>query len=115
MKAISSMTLILAAVLLCQSALPQTIRLRAVNGKNGKPFAHQRLVVFGGGDADEVRFQKRAYDLKTDDDGLATLVIDDAAIRRIQVWVDFQHLCQSTPNFRSFGLAEIVSTGLNTE
>lgn len=105
--------LILAVVLFCQSALSQTIRLRAMNGKNGKLLAHQRLVVFAGGDADGVRFHEHVYDLKTDDDGLATLVIAAAAIKRIQVWADFQHLCQSTPNFRSFDIGEIVSTGLN--
>jgi hypothetical protein len=103
-----------AAVLFCQSALSQTITLRAVNGKSGKPLAHQRLLVFAGSNADEVRFQKHVYDLKTNDDGLATLAIDDAAIKRIQVWADFQHLCQSTPNLRSFDVGEIVSTGLST-
>ena len=105
---------ILAVILFCQAALSQTIRLRALNGKNGKLLAHQRLVVFAGGDADEVRLHKRVYDLKTDADGLATLLVDDAAIKRIQVWADFQHLCQSTPNFRSFDIGEIASTGLST-
>jgi hypothetical protein len=37
-----------------------------------------------------------------------------ALIKRIQVWADFQHLCQSTPNVRSYGLSEIVATGLST-
>ena len=106
--------LILAIVLFCQSAVSQTIRLRALNGKNGKPLTHQRLVVFAGGDADGVRFHEHVYDLKTDDDGLATLVIADAAIKRIQVWADFQHLCQSTPNLRSFDIGEIALTGFNT-
>ena len=114
MKEIAKTTLILALVLFCQSALGQTIRLRAVNGKDGKPLAHQRLLVFAGRDADGVRFHDRVYDLTTDDHGVATLLIEDAALKRIQVWADFQHLCQSTPNFRSFDIQEIASTGLST-
>ena len=105
---------ILAAILVCQSALAQTIRIRAVNGKDGKPLPNQRLLVFAGTDADEVRFQQHAYELRTNADGFATLVIPDVAVRRIQVWADFQHLCQLTPNLRSFDLAQIGLTGLNT-
>jgi hypothetical protein len=114
MKRITRETLMIAAILFCQSALSQTIRLRAVNGKNGKPLARQRLLVFAGRNADEVRLHKHVYDLKTDDDGLVTLAIDDGAIKRIQVWADFQHLCQSTPNLRSFDIGEVASIGLST-
>jgi hypothetical protein len=113
-KALSKTLLLAAAVFLCESAHSQTVTLKAVNGKNGKPLANQRLLVFAGSNADEVRFQQHSYDLKTDVNGLATLTVDDASIRRIQVWADYQHLCQSTPNFRSFDLGEITSTGLST-
>jgi hypothetical protein len=75
MKKTFSGTVFFAAVLFCQSALSQTITLRAVNGKSGKPLAHQRLLVFAGSNADEVRFQKHVYDLQTSDDGLAMLAI----------------------------------------
>jgi hypothetical protein len=67
-----------------------------------------------GGNADEVRFHKRIFDLKTEEVGLATLVVDDAAVKRIQVWVDFQHLCQSTPNLHNSDVGEIASVGLST-
>jgi hypothetical protein len=69
---------------------------------------------FAGSDAKEVRLQKHFYDLKTDASGIATLVVNDETIKRIQVWVDFQHLWQSTPNSQSFDLGEIASTGLQT-
>jgi hypothetical protein len=105
---------IFAAVLFCQSALLQTITLKAVNGKNGKPLANQRLIVFAGSNAEEVRFQKHAYEIRTNGAGIASLMVEDPAIKRIQVWADYQHLCQATPNLRSFDLAEIASTGLST-
>ena len=107
-------TIIFAAALLCQSALSQTVTLKAVNGKTGKPLTNQRLVVFAGSNAEDVRFQKHVYDLKTDGAGLASLTVGDPDIKRVQVWVDFQHLCQATPNLRSFDLAEIALTGLST-
>jgi hypothetical protein len=114
MKKSLAKAVILAAVLLCQSALSQTVTLKIVNGITGKPLTNQRLVVFAGKNADDVRFQKHVYDLKTDTSGLASLTVDDSDLKRIQVWADFQHLCQATPNFRSFDLAEIASTGLST-
>jgi hypothetical protein len=114
-KVVLSATLLLAAaVLFSPSAFCQTITLKAVNGKNGKPLPKQRLLVFAGSTPDEVRFHKYSYDLTTNVAGVATLVVDHADIKRIQVWADFQHLCQSTPNVRSYGLSEIVATGLST-
>jgi hypothetical protein len=114
MKKVLSEALFLVAVLFSRSAFSQTITLKAVDGKNGKPLAKQRLLVFAGSTPNEVRFQKYFYDLMTNDAGVATLVVDSAAIKRIQVWADFQHLCQSTPNLRSYDLSEITSTGLST-
>jgi hypothetical protein len=114
-KVVLSATLLLAAaVLFSPSALCQTITLKAVNGKNGKPLPKQRLLVFAGSTPDEVRFHRYSYDLTTNVAGVATLVVDHVDIKRIQVWADFQHLCQSTPNLRSYGLSEIVATGLST-
>jgi hypothetical protein len=111
-KVLSAALLLAAAVLFSPSAFCQTITLKAVNGKNGKPLPKQRLLVSAGSTPDEVRFHKYSYDLTTNDAGVATLVVDHA--ERIQVWADFQHLCQSTPNLRSYGLSEIVATGLST-
>jgi hypothetical protein len=114
MDTLKAHVLLFAVYLFARPALSQTITLKAVNGKSGKPLPNQRLLVFAGGDAKEVRLQKHFYDLKTDALGVATLVVDDETIKRIQVWVDFQHLCQSIPNSQSFGLDEIASTGLQT-
>jgi hypothetical protein len=111
---LSATLLLAAAVLFSPSAFCQTITLKAVNGKNGKPLPKERLLVFAGSTPDEVRFHKYSYDLTTNDAGVATLVVDHEDIKRIQVWADFQHLCQSTPNLRSYGLSEIVATGLST-
>jgi hypothetical protein len=113
-KVILSATLLLAAVLSSQSAFCQTITLKAVNGESGKPLPKQRLLIFAGSTPDEVRFHKYSYDLTTDVAGIAILVVDHADIKRIQVWADFQHLCQSTPNLHSYSLSEIAATGLST-
>jgi hypothetical protein len=113
-KVLIATLLLAAAVLFSPSIFSQTITLKAVNGKNGKPLPKQRLLVFAGSTSDEVRIHKYSYDLTTNNAGIAILVLDRANINRIQVWADFKTLCQSTPNLRSYGVSEIITTGVST-
>jgi hypothetical protein len=88
-----------------------SINLQAINGKNGKPMPHQRLLVFMGDSQKDVRFQKYSQDVTTDEHGNAILQIPKTTIQWMQVFVDYRTLCQAEPNRRSFSLAKIVESG----
>lgn len=90
------------------------IVVRVVDGRNGKPLANQRLLVFAGNSPETVRGHKENFDLITDKEGVADLRIVSPDMRWIQVWVNFHVLCQSRPNARSFSIAEILSKGVST-
>lgn len=90
------------------------IVVRAVDGRNGKPFVNQRLLLFAGESPESVRQHKKQFEIVTDKEGLADLTIAPSDIHWIQVWVDWHVLCQREPNSNSFSVAEILSTGLNT-
>jgi hypothetical protein len=90
------------------------IVVRAVDGRNGKPFASQRLLVFAAESPQSVRKQEKRFEVFTDEEGLAALTISLRDLKWIQVWVDSHVLCQNDPNSKSFGVAEILSTGLIT-
>lgn len=86
------------------------IAIRAVDGRNGKPLADQRLLVFSGLSPDDVHFHKGAvYDIRTDSVGIARLRIDPSKSKVLNVFVDFMHVC-SMPDLET---AEVISTGLN--
>jgi hypothetical protein len=88
-----------------------SINLEAINGKDGKPMPHQRLLVFMGDSQEDVRFHKYSQDVTTDEHGNAVLQIPKATIQWMQVFVDYRTLCQAEPNRRSFSLAKIVGSG----
>lgn len=91
-----------------------SITLAAVDGRNGKAMAHQRLLVFMGSSREEVRFHMLSADVTIDEHGRAVLQIPQGALRWIQVFADFQTLCQSEPNSRSFSLDKVFSSGGST-
>lgn len=88
-----------------------TINLEAVNGKDGKPMPHQRLLVFMGDSQEDVSLHKQSQDVTTDEHGHAVLQIPKTTIQWMQVFVDYRTLCQAEPNRRSFSLAKIVESG----
>ena len=85
----------------------------AMDALSGKPLANQHLLVFGGESAEAVKQHKKQYELMTDKDGLATLTLTPET-QMLQVWVDGHVLCQSEPNSKSFSVADILVSGLNT-
>lgn len=89
------------------------ITVRAMDARNGKPLAKQHLLVFGGESEEAVRQHKKQYELVTDKDGLATLTLPPET-QFLQVRVDWHVLCQSESNSRSFSVADILASGLNT-
>lgn len=90
---------------------PKTVTIRLVNGKNGKPMEHERLLVFFGSSSQNVRFHKESIDLHTDSKGEATLPSNGPTFLYFQVFVDFRTLCQNNPNDRSFAVADILRDG----
>lgn len=88
-----------------------SITLEAVNGKNGKPMLHQRLLVSMGDSQEDVRFHKYSQDVTTDEHGYAVLQIPKTTIQWMQVFVDYRTPCQAEPNKQSFSLAKILESG----
>jgi hypothetical protein len=98
-----------ASVALCQQ---RSIVIKAVNGKTGKPIAHQRLVIFGGkSEQDGLHKVQHLDDATTGADGTAVLEIDPDTTGWIQVWADGLTLCQDNPNSRAFSVEKVMRTG----
>ena len=88
------------------------ITIHALNGKDGKPLVHQRLLVFGGKTAEAASHQETDFDVTTDVNGFARVVFDPAKTRWIEVFADFLTLCYDKPNLVQFSVDTISSTGL---
>ena len=110
-------TLLLSEATYAQDAIvvkkPKII-VQALDGRNGKPLAHQRLLVFTGITSEAVKTHAAYIELITDEEGVATLSIEPAKTRWIQPWPDGRTLCQKDPNQGSFSIATIMSAGLAT-
>jgi hypothetical protein len=104
----------LAGVVAFATAQDSHIIVQVVDGRNGRPLANQHLLVFAGESPQSVRQHKKQFELVTDKEGRADLMVVPRDIQWIQVWVDWHVLCQSEPNSKSFSVAEILSTGLST-
>ena len=61
-----------------------------------------------------MRFHKLSADVTSDEHGRAVLQIPQDSVRWLQVFADFQTLCQSEPNSRSFSLDKVLSSGEST-
>ncbi len=108
---------VLAQVLLASVmvwAQENRIVVQAVDGRNGKPIANSRLLIFSGETTEDVKQHRNHSDLVTDAGGLATLTFSSAEVKWIQIFVDGSVLCQTEPNSKSFSVGEIMSTGLKT-
>ena len=115
MRAAACLFLPLALCLGMHSAQAQnTIKLQAYIGTTGQRLPNQRLVIFAASMQKRVAFHEASFDLTTNQDGEAYLVLDLAKVRWIQVWADSLTLCQSDPTDRSFNVSEIISSGLSS-
>lgn len=90
------------------------IVVQVLDGRDGKPFVNQHLLVFTGMSSSAVKTHAEHTELTTDKDGIGTLTIDPAKSQWIQVWVDGRVLCQPDPNQGSFNVSAIMSKGLAT-
>lgn len=88
------------------------IVVQALDGRNGKPLANQRLLVFTGLSLDAAKSHAEHTSLTTDKEGIGALTIYPAETQWIQVWADGRVLCQPDPNQSGFSVPMIMSTGL---
>ncbi len=89
------------------------IAIQVIDGRTGKPLMHQHILVFGGETVREAEQQQSHDELATDDKGLATLSLSKR-VQWVQVWVDWNSLCQNKQLKKDFSIAEISATGLNS-
>ncbi|MCU1220986.1 MAG: hypothetical protein JWN42_2183 [Candidatus Angelobacter sp.] len=123
MNNVYTIVLALSSILLCnkageaQDALAVKkleITVQAIDGRNGKDLAHQRLLIFTGRSSDDVKTHAAHVELTTDKKGMGTLSLDASKALWIQPWADGRTLCQQVPNQNSFSVDEIISKGLAT-
>jgi hypothetical protein len=92
----------------------QEITLQVLDGRNGKPLANQRVLVFTGVSSSAVKTQAAHTDVTTDKDGIGLLTINPAETQWLQIFPDGRVLCYPDPNQTSFRVSEIISKGLVT-
>ena len=90
----------------------RTIKIEALDGRNGKPITDAHLVVFAGSTVEELREHSHHFDLRTDQNGNAELVLSSDSLKFVQVWVDGNTLCQSKSNSVSLSVEQALAKGL---
>jgi len=88
------------------------IAVQVLDGRNGKPIANQRVLVFVGASSEAAKSHAEHTDLTTDKDGLGILRVHPDQTQWIQVWADGRVLCYPDPNQSSFSIDAIMSTGI---
>lgn len=95
------------------SSEDQSLITRVMDGKSGTPVTNERLLVFGGSDAAQLRAHQKHFEIFTDDKGDASLKLPHSEnVAVIQVWADFMTLCQDKPNLQQFAVADVLQHGL---
>ena len=106
--------LIIAATSRPVIAQTKELNLQALNGKNGKPLTNQRLLFFAGLTAEDARNHSISFAAVTNASGLATIQIDLAKVRYLQVFADSMTVCIQDPNHYTIASSEIMNTGGST-
>ena len=88
------------------------LRIEALDGRNGKPIRNARLLVLVGSTVEEVREKLQNFDLHTNQNGDAELVLTSNSDRFLQVWIEGMTLCQSRPNAVSLSVEQAMIKGL---
>ena len=91
----------------------EPITVRILDGKEGRPLSHLRLVLLGGYDQSDLRAQLYRAELLTDSHGDARLPRQLANLPWLQVWVAGKPLCQARPRGASFSVELIRRDGLS--
>jgi hypothetical protein len=91
------------------------ITVQVFDGRNGRPLADQRVLVFTGLSARAVNTHGTHTDVMTGKDGSAAVAIFPAETQWLQVFADGRVLCYPGPNQSTFRVETILSNGLATE
>lgn len=89
------------------------VTVRAVDGRNGRPFKNSHLLIFGGSSPQELFQHAEHFDLHTNEHGIAKLAPVPKSLRFLQVWVDGATPCDSSPNTVALSLEQILRQGLS--
>ena len=90
------------------------IIVQVLDGRNGKPFAEQHVLVFVGMSSDAVKTHAQHTNVTTDKNGIGTLTIHPAETQWLQVFMDGRIPCFPKPNQSSVSVSDIMSKGLVT-
>jgi hypothetical protein len=92
---------------------PRTLGVLLLDGKTGKPVAHQHFLLFGSKKVSP-RTQDRdaSFDRTTDTAGSATIQIDPG-IRSVFMYEDWHHPCTAKRDF--YPVAVIEAKGITSE
>lgn len=105
------------AVLCGASALAQhdasQLRLQVLNGRTGKPVAHQKVVVMAG-ESSARRKTVKLVDVATDGEGYVSLPDAASQVERLHVYVEAYRSC-SKAEVNSFELAKVAASGVVSE
>lgn len=107
-----ALAILFAGEILYAQDAPVTIQL--LNGKDGKPFAKHRLVVFIGATALDAKVHKGNIVVTTDEAGIATLSGIAGDTHWIQVLPDWLTLCQQEIRPNVYALRDLVEEGART-
>jgi hypothetical protein len=88
----------------------QTLKIKVLEGKSGKPLANQRVVLMGEPDSGASR---QIGDFHTQADGMFTVSLTDQKARSLRVYVEWHHPCAK--GSVAFSLKEIDSIGVVSE
>ena len=107
-----ALAILLAGETLYAQDAPVTIQL--LNGKDGKPFAKHRLVVFFGATALDAKVHKGNIVVTTDEVGIATLSGIGSDAKWIQILPDWLTLCQQEIRPDVYALKDLLNKGART-
>jgi hypothetical protein len=110
----NALRFLIAAVLLVPLAVTaQTLRVQIINGKTGKPVAHEHVNFFRNESFSDLAGRRDVHGFMTDEDGVITTSDITSDTKTIGVTVDWHRACSKT--YQWFSFSEILSTGLVSE
>jgi len=92
----------------------ETIIVRVLGSKDGRPLKRLHLVMIGGYDRKDMHDQLFRSEVLTDAHGRVRLPNQLANLPWLQVWVNKKTLCQGNPRKSSFSVELIRRDGLST-
>lgn len=103
----------LTGIVCSTTAQSRRIIIHAVDAKSGKPLVQQHLLIFGGQTEESVRQHQAIFELTTDQNGAASLILPSQETQWIQVLVDWHVVCKKQSDSQAFSVDAIISEGVS--